>query len=109
MEEDSNPEAISSSPSQDGEVCSVDASGYGLCKRCPHLEFRFCYEPHVDGRRHDGLQGVRASAQALVHVVPESPGVSLPGASSQGFGPFVAFFGLLFGVESCQLFSALLT
>ena len=65
---DLDPEVFFSVLTQNGEVCSVDASGHGPCMRCPHSEIWSFFEPHVDGSWHDDWSGVGASALALAHV-----------------------------------------
>ena len=65
---DLDPEVFFSVLTQNGEVCSVDASGYGPCMRCPHLVILSFYELHMDGSWYDDWSGVGVSAQALAHV-----------------------------------------
>ena len=59
---DSDPEAFLSVLTQNGEVCSVDASGYGPCMRSPHLKL------HVGDSWHREGWGLGVSAQALAHL-----------------------------------------
>ena len=53
VELDSDPEAFLSVLRQNGELSSVNASGYGPCMRCLREEVWIFCELHADGTRHD--------------------------------------------------------